>query len=49
MDTRTEDSIWLVINLTVMFGRAKLLQELLRHKFGVTAVDAIQVTRGQLL
>lgn len=49
----TEDSLWLVIHLTIMnliimSGHAKkLLQEVLRHELGVTATPWTAVSKGQ--
>lgn len=39
MNPGTEDSMWLVVNLIIMSGHVKkLLQEILRHELGVTAI-----------
>lgn len=39
MNPGTEDSMWLVVNLIIMSGHVKkLLQEILRHEPGVTAI-----------
>lgn len=53
MNPGTEDSLWLVVHLTIMnliimSGHAKkLLQEVLRHELGVTATPWTAVSKGQ--
>lgn len=53
MNPGTKDSMWLVINLTIInlvimseYAK-KLLQEVLRHELGVTATPWTAVSKGQ--